>query len=467
MSTLFSRVARRNRDAERSINPLGFQSWTDQLKFNGLTYPHSGGTLSQSPQEISHSFSGYVEGVFKNNGPVFACMEVRRRLFSEARFQFQNIRNGQPGELFGTPELKRLEQPWVNGTTRDLTSRMIQDVDLAGNFYGVRNPNGIWRLRPDWVTVVSGSPRIGARYDDYDSELIGYVYEVGGPGQTGQVKAFLPEEVCHWMPTPDPAHRFLGMSWITPVITEILGDKAASIHKLKFFENGATPNLIMAMDPGMNPDTFKRYVELFREQEEGLDNAYQTLFTTATTVQVVGADLQQLDFKVTQGAGETRIASAAGIAPIIAGFSEGLQAATYSNYASARRHVADGTLRPLWGSAAEALGTIITVPGGSRLTVDDRFISFLQEDKKDDAEIKQIESTTARTLIEAGYEPQTVQTFIQSGDWSVLKHTDLVSVQLQPPGTVAPAVTTPDAPKQLPPGGKASAADVLAALSRN
>jgi phage portal protein BeeE len=57
---------------------------------------------------------------------------------------------------------------------------------------------------------------------------------------------------------------------------------------------------------------------------------------------------------VTQGAGETRIAAAAGVPPVIVGLSEGLQAATYSNYSQARRRFADGTMRPLWRNAAVA-----------------------------------------------------------------------------------------------------------------
>jgi hypothetical protein len=53
-------------------------------------------------------------------------------------------------------------------------------------------------------------------------------------------------------------------------------------------------------------------------------------------VKTVGADLQQVDFKQVQGAGETRICAAARIPPIIVGVSEGLDSATYSNYGQAR-----------------------------------------------------------------------------------------------------------------------------------
>jgi hypothetical protein len=83
-------------------------------------------------------------------------MAVRARLFSEARFQFQRMRAGRPGDLYGTEALKPLESPWTNGTTSQLLKRALLDVDLAGNFYAVRRGK-IRRLRPDWVTIIAGS----------------------------------------------------------------------------------------------------------------------------------------------------------------------------------------------------------------------------------------------------------------------------------------------------------------------
>jgi len=70
-------------------------------------------------------------------------MDVRAKLFSEARFQFRQIRNGRPGDLFGTADLQMLEVPWTNGTTGDLLYRMIQSADLAGNAFVARRPQGV------------------------------------------------------------------------------------------------------------------------------------------------------------------------------------------------------------------------------------------------------------------------------------------------------------------------------------
>jgi hypothetical protein len=85
---------------------------------------------------------------------------------------------GRPGDLFGTQALSILETPWPGATTGDLLSRMEQDSSLAGNFYGARRrADLLQRLRPDWVTIVTGS-RTGS---ELDTELVGYMYEPGGP----------------------------------------------------------------------------------------------------------------------------------------------------------------------------------------------------------------------------------------------------------------------------------------------
>src|SRR5439155_2794947 len=138
---------------------------------------------------------------------------------------------------------------------------------------------------------------------------------------------------------------FRGMSWLTPIVREVMGDSAATTHKLKFFEQGGTPNMVVSLDASITKEAFDAWRKTFEGRHEGLLNAYRTLYLGGgASVQVVGKDLQQLDFKVTKGAGETRIAVAARVPPIIVGLSEGLASATYSNYGMARRHFADATL---------------------------------------------------------------------------------------------------------------------------
>ncbi|MCB9376795.1 MAG: phage portal protein [Microthrixaceae bacterium] len=435
-----------------TLNDLAAQlsgSPLEWLNYDGHTYPVTGNQTWQSghAEPIGNSLTGYVNSAYKANGIVFACVLARLLLFSDVRFQWQQLRSGNTGELFGNDGLGLLETPWPGGTTGDLLARMEQFASLAGNAFVYRNDKHrrLDVLRPDWVNTVVGSrnPNPNAPLDPHslDAELIGYIYKPGGPGSSSDPVTLLAEDVAHYAPVPDPDALHRGMSWLTPVLTEIQADKQATTHKLKFFEHAATPNMVVKYDPQVTPEQVKQYMDLMAEDHAGTINAYKTLHIGGgADPKVVGVDLKQLDFKATQGAGETRIAAAAGVPPIVVGLSEGLQASTYSNYGQARRKFADGWARPAWRQAAGALARIIPAPEGARLWYDASDVSFLQEDERDAAEIIAKDAFTVRTLIDAGFTPDAVVAAVKAGDLARLtgQHSGLYSVQLQAPGSATP-----------------------------
>ncbi|MFC3986800.1 phage portal protein [Streptosporangium jomthongense] len=418
------------------------KSWSepDFWDLDRLRYPFLGSSsMNGEREQIEHDFQGYVRGIYKANGPVAALMTVRMAIFSEARFQFRRMANGRPGDLFGTAALAPLEKPWPGGTTGDLLARAIQDADLAGNGFTARVGDRLRRLRPDWVTIVSGSKLEPDLYGNaLDAEVIGYYY--APPGRKEWL--LLPSQVAHFAPIPDPEANWRGMSWLTPVIREVSSDLAATQHKRNFFRNGATPQLVVSLDASVTPDMLKRFIATMNEAHQGVENAYKTLYLGGgADVTVAGRDLAQLDFKATQGAGETRLAAAAGVPAAIVGFSEGLAGSSLNagNYGQARRRLADGTMRPLWRNVSGAFAPLIDVPANAELWYDDRDIAFLREDKKDSAEIQQVKATTIRTLVDAGYIPKSVVAAVEAEDMTLLEHSGLYSVQLQPPTSATPS----------------------------
>lgn len=430
---------------ERSFPLLTLDDYIGQYLNTDVLPYRLNQTIKGTVEQIDSSFAGYVQGGLQRNAIVFAAMVARASIFSEARFQFQQMRNGHPGDLFGTADLALLERPWPGATTGDLLARASLDVDNAGNFFAVRRRNRIKRLRPDWVDIVLGSendPDVEA--GDIDAEVLGYVYYPGGRYSERDPEFLLREQVCHFAPYPDPLASFRGMSWLTPIIREIQSDNAATSHKVKFFENGATPNMVVTVD--IDEDKFDRFVEAFERNHKGVANASKTLYLMAgTTVDVVGKDLKEMDFRVTQGAGEVRIANAAGMHAVILGLSEGLQGSSLNqgNFSAARRLVADKTMRPLWRNFCGSMEMIVPPPPASRLWIDTSDIPFLREDAKDAAEIQAQHSSSIRQLVDAGFTPESVVDAIVSGDLTRLEHTQLFSVQLQPPGTTANGVDTP------------------------
>ena len=451
MANLWSRLwgALRRQDVQR-FDPTDLDG---RFRFAGNTYAPIGVSAHTRVEDVETSFTAYVQNGYKANGVVFATILSRMLLFTEARFQWQTINKGRPGDLFGTPDLAILERPWPNGTTGELLARAEQDVSLAGNFYAVREGDRLRRLRPDWVTIILSA----APAEAIESDVLGYQYHPGGVGSQGSgvVETFLPDEVVHWSPIPDPEAQYRGMSWLTPVIREIQADTSATEHKLRFFHNGAKPGLVISMKETVTEDQFREFIAATNDAHQGVDNAYKTLYVGGgADVTVAGADLRQLDFKATQGAGETRITAAGGVPAVIVGLSEGLQAATYSNYGQARRKFGDHWARPQWRSFCAAVESVMDKPAGGqvRLWYDDRDIAFLREDQKDAAEIQQIKAATIRQLVDAGFEPASVVAAVDADDRSLLKHSGLYSVQLQPPGSQQPGGTQQqlNAPTEVP-----------------
>lgn len=438
-----------------------------QFGFGGLGYPYGSGvqqTLAGGGPDGGDAFEsgagnfvGLVQSAYSANGVVFACMLARQLAFSGVRFTWQALNRGRPSTMFGTPDLAVLERPWPGGTTQDLLTRMINDADLAGTAYltvdtslatlGGDGGSQVVRLRPDWVQVAL-QPRV-MRGGHVGYRRVGYLYCEGGFGRDREAVPFTASEVAHFSPVIDPLANWRGMSWLTPVLREIWGDGQMTRHKGKFFENGATPNLVVKYPTGVRQEDITSLAQLIETTKTGVENAYKTWhFGFGADVSVVGADMRQITFKEVQGAGETRIAAAARVSPVIVGLSEGLQGSALNsgNYGAARRQFADGTCHPLWGNAAGSLEPLVRRPAGAgvRLWYDPREVPFLREDETDSAAIAQMEASTIRTLVDAGYTPVSVQQAVEASDWGLLEHSGLFSVQLRADGSaVGPAVDPP------------------------
>ena len=387
-----------------------YESWSDKTE-RGLT-----------------DFRSYVKDGYKSNGIIFSCILVRMMLLSEVEFAYQDLASKR---LTQNPTLSILRRPWPNGTTGELVSRAEQDGSLAGNSFLHRAaPDRVQRLRPDWVTIVGSND---------GRELAGYIYEPPG----GQQTFIPPSEMAHWSPIPDPEAAFRGMSWLQPVAVEIMADSEMTRHKRAFLQNAATPNMIVKLEGKPAPEVKDAILATLALKHTRPENAYRTLLLEGgADVQVVGRDLRQLEFTITQSAGENRIATAAGVPAIVAGFKEGLQAATYSNFGQAMRRFGDLTARPLWRSLSSTLEPLVAVPSGSRLWYDTSDIAALRQDEKDRSEIQKNQAATIVAYVRDGFTADSAVDAVVTDDVTKLVHSGLMSVQLQ--GAVEDDDTTDD-----------------------
>jgi phage portal protein BeeE len=418
---------------------LGLDEYASWFSFGGTQYPLMQTTYSQLDQE---RVAWTADWAAKTSAPVFALILARLQVFSQIRFQWTRFQGSQPGDLFGTPDLRVLEQPWPGGTTADLLARMEWDASAAGNAYIRRKGNSLHRLNPAWVIIVLGSQENAADpWAAADTTVAGYLYVPPG----GKAQFFTPQQICHYAPLPDPDRHFLGMSWITPVLRELQGDQAATEHKYTFFANSATPNMAIKFDASVTLDKVRAFKELLEQEHTGAANAFKTLYLGGGADPVaVGSSFKDMDYAVIQGRAESRIAAAAGVPPSWVSFFEGLKGSALNagNYNAARRRFADGTMMHLWGNAAASLQPILVTPPNASLWFDPR-IPFLREDAGDLATIQSTEAQTIATLIKDGFLPDSVILALKNNDWTLLKHSGLMSVQLIPPGSDTKPLTGP------------------------
>ena len=380
---------------------LSFSDYLTFLTSGTSRFPLT--TYGRTDMATPQDFAGYVSGAYAANGIVFAAAIARAAIFSEARFKYRAFENGQPGRIYGDGSLTPLERFPGGQTSVDFLARLVGHADFAGNAFVVRGDGGLITLRPDWVV-----PVIGSRYDPVDNEaaipdaeMVGIVYYPGGTRVAKVGRVYLPGEFRHWAPIKDPLSSWSGMSWLTPIVREVMADNATTQHKLRFFENGATPNAVVTFGPDVDPAAYDAWVDAFEKKNKGAANAYKTVYLGGgTTLTPVGKDFQQIDFKAVQGAGETRIAVASGVPAVVLGISEGLAGSSLNagNYTAARRRFADMTMRPLWRSVCGVLAPFVQVPTGSELWYDDSDIPFLQEDMKDAADIASTQAMAVRNL---------------------------------------------------------------------
>jgi hypothetical protein len=447
----------------RDTRPYSLEQFVQDVSFGfgGQMFGAGAGagvqtSYGRNPAEpIGGDFVSLVQAGLKGCGPVAAVEDFRVKVLSEARFVFQRLQGGRPGDIFGSQDLALLERPWVGGTTGDLIAKMVQHADFAGNAFAFRAPAEVVLLRPDWVDIVLEKRilTVGGRAQHVGWSRLAYAYWEGGRAAGGDPVVFAPTEVAHFAPIPDPLSSWRGMSWLTPVVREIQADGQAARHKSAFLENAATPNLAVSLDRAVRPEQFKAFKAEMDKKHRGPSKAGSTLYLGGgADVTVIGKDMRELDFGSLVGKGETRIANAGGIHPVVLGFSEALAGSGLSvgAYVPAKRMTTDRTLRPLWRNLAGSLQVLFPPPAvglagqqlpPARLWYDARDVAFLRDDAQDVAQIQQAEAAIIASLTMQGYTSESIVAAVLANDWKLLVHSGLYSVQLQPAGSGQPAVT--------------------------
>lgn len=436
---------------DRILRPVPVEATNSlgSFRYGNLDYL-TGSMTGSNPVLADSSFRSMVERIHNESGPVSSAVAARALLLSQVQFAWADDQPNSRADLTRTSALDPLQRPG-SMTRSQMLFRAELDDSYAGNAYFVRRSGTrrTFRLDPSRVTFVFGSnsdPSFTAANEvelPYDATVTALAYNSASnmlSPTIDDLEVFRAGEFAHWFSEPDPLNWWRGASWITSLIKDVALDGQVTDHQGKFFEHAATPNMVLVMDPSKTPSEVSEYAAVFNEKFAGSDNAYKNWFLGGgADVKVVGAELEKLGLKDLQGGLETRISMRSRVPAVILGAREGLSGSSLNtgNYSAARRLLADGWFSPTVGGLCESLESLTPPPAGKRLAHDPSAVLFLQEDRKDEAEINTAKVGSIRQLVDGGFDPLTAVATIAPEWSSILEHSGKMSVQLQEPGAQA------------------------------
>jgi hypothetical protein len=416
-------------------------SWQDYVydvvSFEGNKYPTK--MPGSRPDRPDDTFESWVERFHRNTSIVSSAVHQRALLVSQFYPGWQNQNN----ELdVSNRNLRLLNEPHAL-TRNQFFYRMELDASYSGSAYVVNDGGRARVLSPAHCMTILGS-RFDPGWDGettsgvpFDAEVVYLLYTpqgIHGPASEWQV--FERPDFVIWSPEPDPVYFWKGISWVQAVAQEVIADGQATDHQQKFFENAATPSVVALMDPSKTPQETEEFARVFNKKFAGHRNAYKSWFLGGgTDVKVIGSTLESLSLRDLTGGLENRVAVRSRIPNVILGGREGLSGSSLNtgNYNSARRMLADGWLAPHMDGLAATLEDLFPEQRGRWLTWDRERVLFLQEDVQQQADVVSSKAATMRTLIDGGFDPDTVVDAVASGKLERLRHSGKLSVQLQPP----------------------------------
>jgi hypothetical protein len=211
------------------------------------------------------------------------------------------------------------------------------------------------------------------------------------------------------------------MIWLTAFYRDIQGDDGMNTVKIKYLENGATPNALIKYPQKLAPGAVDAVRERVSARYGGAQNAMKTLvLDQGADMTIIGNSLAQMDFSGIFAAGAERILAAANVPGVLVGL-EPLRGAG-RGYQESMQKLANIWARPQWRSVCGCLGQLVDVPGGNRLWFDTSEIAALQDGEMEKGQTTLVKSQSVLALSQAAkYTADSIVTAVDAGDLSLLQ----------------------------------------------
>jgi HK97 family phage portal protein len=273
-----------------------------------------------------------------------------------------------------------------------------QHLDLTGEGWMVlyRDPRftlplEIWPVRPDRMHPVPSR----------DNFLAGYIYR-SPDGE--EIPLGLDEVIT--MHYPDPSNLYRGMGPVQSILAELDAAKYSAEWNRNFFLNDATPGGIIEVDKRLGDDEFDELRDRWNEQHRGVANAHRVAILEQGKFVERKFTQRDMQFAELRNVSRDVILEAFAFPKPMLGITEDVNRAnaeageyvfgkwTVQNRLERWKGALNNKLLPMYGPTGEGVEFCFEDP--------------VPADKQFDASERTSKANAAKTLIDAGYDPDDV-----------------------------------------------------------
>lgn len=300
-------------------------------------------------------------------------------------------------EVIDHMALKLLNKPNPFMTTQLFIEITQQHIDLAGeSFWAVVSEYGIpyelWPLRPDRMTIVC----------DAEEYLTGYVYTT----PDGRKIPMETDQIIH-LKMPSPVDIYRGASPVSAILPDLESSRLSSEWNRNFFKNSAVPGGVIQVEGRLSDEDFYEMMLRWREQHKGVANAHRAAVldnggkwipTSMTMRDMQFAELREVSSHV--------IREAFGFPKFKLGDVTDVNRA---NADASERMYARSLLKPRLERIKQALNTqLLPLFGSTGMGIEFDYDSPEPEDEEMEMQERLNKAQAAKTLVDAGYDPEAV-----------------------------------------------------------
>ncbi len=211
------------------------------------------------------------------NGTLFAIVSRLANSTSSAVWKlWTKPASGNPDDRTEVTQHRALDvwrKPNPFMTTQEFVEVQQQYLELVGEASWlvssgefVKQPLELWPVRPDRIEPLP----------DAEEFIKGYEYL----SPNGDRIALAREEVV-FLRSPNPLDPYRGMGPVQAIMSDLDSARYSKDWNRAFFQNNAEPGGIIEMENDLEDEDYKRFVERWREQHQGVGNAHRVAILEA------------------------------------------------------------------------------------------------------------------------------------------------------------------------------------------